>query len=111
MRKIVFGLVALAAFALVPHEASAAGVKITKQNVNDVCGAKLESGGGSMGCTKQCGLNGEHLCDFSCTGDKCVGYCLSCGVKERLVELPSKKSAIALANRVVRGEISRAGSK
>ena len=74
MRKIIFGLVALAAFALVHHEAAAAGVKITEQNVKDVCGAKLESGGGMMGCTKTCGSNGEHLCDFHCEGgNKCEG--------------------------------------
>jgi hypothetical protein len=68
VRKIIFGLVALAAFALVHHEAAAAGVKITEQNVKDVCGAKLKSGGGMMGCTKTCGSNGEHLCDFHCEG-------------------------------------------
>jgi hypothetical protein len=108
VRKIIFGLVALAAFALVHHEAAAAGVKITEQNVKDVCGAKLQSGGGMMGCTKTCGSNGEHLCDFHCEGgNKCEGQCLNCGVKER--ELPSKSSAIALRNRVVKEEIRRSG--
>ncbi len=103
MRKSVlfmFGFVALAAFALVPHEAAA--VKISQQNVKDVCGSKLQQSGGAMGCTKKCGLNGEHLCDFGCVGNDCNGFCLSCGVR---FEVVTRRSANA--KRVVIGTVRR----
>jgi hypothetical protein len=97
----VFGFVALAAFALVPHEAMA--VKISPQQVKNVCGKQLQQGGGAMGCTKKCGLNGEHLCDFGCLGNNCNGFCLTCGVAR--LEVVTKRSANA--NRVVIGTVRR----
>jgi hypothetical protein len=97
----VFGFVALAAFALVAHEAMA--VKISPQQVKNVCGKQLQQGGGAMGCTKKCGLNGEHLCDFGCLGNNCNGFCLTCGVAR--LEVVTKRSANA--NRVVIGTVRR----
>jgi len=80
MRKLVLMIiVGLAAFALFPSEAGA--VKITQQQVNNVCGSKLQSAGGHTGCVKTCGLNKEHQCDFDCTKQGCEGTCVTCGVK------------------------------
>jgi hypothetical protein len=79
---LVVALAIAAAFAA-PHHASAAGVKLTQQQVKDTCGKKLQSGGGAMGCEKSCGLNGEHLCTFGCYKGQCSGECLNCGVKAR----------------------------
>jgi hypothetical protein len=66
-----------------PSAADAAGVKITQQQVANVCGKKLQTGGGHSGCTKACGLNGEHQCDFDCNNKtgKCEGQCLTCSAR------------------------------
>lgn len=85
LRSILFiaFVAALAAFGLLPGEAQAAGVKLTQQQVTDVCGKKLQTGGGHSGCTKNCGLNGEYQCDFDCNNKtgKCEGQCLTCGAR------------------------------
>jgi hypothetical protein len=95
MRKmLMFVVLSLAAFGVVPADA---GVKLTQQQVTDVCGKKLQSNGGAMGCTKACGLNGEQTCDFGCYKGKCEGRCLTCGVKERTGLFGGLR-----ANRVVR---------
>ena len=97
MRKWGMFIVALVvAFAFVPDEAGA--VKITQQQVKNVCGSKLESNGGAMGCEKKCGLNGEHTCDFGCNPQgRCEGVCKTCGAASRTVLFPKLYS-----NRVVR---------
>jgi hypothetical protein len=98
MRKAIllsFGVVTLVAFALVPHEAGA--VKLSPEQVKTVCGSKLQSSGGAMGCTKACGLNGEHICDFGCYKGDCNGSCMTCGVKNVHAMFPR-----IYANRVVR---------
>jgi len=97
MRKWIMFIVALAvAFTFVPDEAAA--VKISQQQVKDVCGSKLQSGGGAMGCEKKCGLNGEHTCDFGCNPQgQCEGVCKTCGALSR-----SGLFQGIYANRVVR---------
>jgi hypothetical protein len=86
MRKsvllLIFAFAVSAAF-MISDQSFAAGVKLTQQQVKDTCGKKLQSGGGAMGCEKQCGLNGEHLCTFGCYKGQCSGECLNCGVKAR----------------------------
>jgi hypothetical protein len=78
MRRLVLMLiVGLAAFVLVPHVAEAKGVKLTKSQVQTVCDGKTE-------CRKNCGLQGNDVCDFKCKGDKCEGKCLSCGSVRRI---------------------------
>jgi hypothetical protein len=97
MRKSILFIVGLLAIALIPHDAAA--VKLAQQQVKDVCGKKLRTGGDAMGCTKQCGLNNEHTCDFGCKGNDCNGSCMTCGVKARIIPHP-------YANRVVRAELA-----
>lgn len=82
LRSILF-VAALAAFGLMASGADAKGVKLTEQQVKDVCGSKLQTGGGHSGCTKACGLNKEHQCDFDCDNKKgkCEGQCVTCGAR------------------------------
>ncbi len=75
MRKSMVFALGLVAFALIPHHAQA-DVRLTKQQVQTVCN-------GRTSCVKDCGLNGEHICGFKCTGSKCSGSCMTCGVKAR----------------------------
>jgi hypothetical protein len=86
MRKIIMVLIGLAAFALLVDEAAAAtiSVKITQQQVANVCGKNMQTGGGHSGCTKTCGLQKEHYCDFDCnnkTGN-CTGTCVTCQARK-----------------------------
>ena len=75
MRKLVLILLVwLVAMVAHTHAAEARGVNLTKQQVQTVCDGKTT-------CAKECGLKGDHLCEFKCKGDKCSGSCLSCGVK------------------------------
>jgi hypothetical protein len=106
MTKAVMNLALAWAVAL--PLAQAAGVKVTEQQVNDVCGNGLQEnkGAGVKGCTKKCGLNGEHTCDFSCIRKKCEGVCVSCGVKERRVTYVNRAAA-ARANAVITRAIER----
>ena len=70
MRKAVMFIVGLIALALISTEAGA--VKLTQQQVDTVCS-------GRSSCTKNCGLNGEHLCDFGCSKKYgCTGVCQTC---------------------------------
>lgn len=48
---------------------------LTKQQVKEVCGKGLQSGGGNTGCAKSCGQGNKQICDYNCndkTG-KCTG--------------------------------------
>ena len=93
---ILMFLVGLGAFALAPHPADAAPIKLTKQQVQTVCD-------GSKYCTRDCGLKGEHLCEFKCDKkDNCSGSCESCGVKTRPL-FPNLYS-----NRVIRQTVRQA---
>ena len=60
-------IVGLAALAFAVSEASAKTitVKLTSEQVANVCGKSLQTGGGHSGCTKSCG-NG-HICDYDCS--------------------------------------------
>ena len=103
MRKAVVLVLGLVALALFSHQASAAGVSLTKQQVETVCGSGLKSGGNVSGCKKKCGLNGEHECEYSCyKGKECRGDCSTCGVK-RTVIFPN-----LYAKRVVRQSVRAA---
>jgi len=57
-----------------PAMAKDTSVALTKDQVNTVCGKKLETNGDSSGCTVVCGLNKNNLCRFDCKGDTCSGY-------------------------------------
>ena len=83
MLRAIIVIATLAAFGLLPGAADAAGVKITQQQVANVCGKKLQTGGGHSGCTKACGLSGEHQCDFDCNNEtgNCQGVCLTCSAR------------------------------
>jgi hypothetical protein len=96
MRKSFMFIFGLAAFALVPHDVMGE-VKLTAQQVETVCGKTP----GNSGCSKKCGLNNEHTCDFGCNPpDQCRGLCTTCGVKERRV-FPNRYS-----NRVTRASLA-----
>jgi phage-related protein len=97
MRNLVLMfLVGLAAFALLSTAADAAPIKLTKQQVHTVCD-------GGKYCTRECGLNGDQLCELKCDKkDTCSGSCLSCGVKARVL-FPGLYS-----NRVVRQTVRQA---
>jgi len=60
-------IVGLAALAFAVSEASAKTitVRLTSEQVANVCGKSLQTGGGHSGCTKSCG-NG-HICDYDCS--------------------------------------------
>jgi hypothetical protein len=92
MRKLIMFVLGLTALALAPSDAEAA-VKLTKQQVQTVCNGKNS-------CVKDCGLNGEHTCNFACGKDTCSGVCLTCGVKARAM-FPNLYS-----NRVVRRTVN-----
>lgn len=97
MRNLVLMfLVGLGAFALLSTAVDAAPVKLTEQQVQTVCD-------GGKRCAKECGLNGEHLCEFKCDKkDQCSGSCLSCpGARTTL--FPNFYS-----NRVVKQTVRRA---
>jgi hypothetical protein len=98
MRKSFMFIIGLATLALFATEAAA--VKITEQQVKNVCGSKLQSAGGAMGCSKKCGLNQEHTCDFSCHQGNCQGLCMTCGVRTR-TGFPNR-----FGNRVVRADLA-----
>jgi hypothetical protein len=82
MRKAIMFIVGLVAVALISTEAGA--VKLTQEQVNTVCGKGLETSSHGSGCTKACGVNNEHVCDFSCTKKfGCNGHCVSCRTGSR----------------------------
>lgn len=68
MRKIViacFTVAAIAVFAVAftTNESAGKTIKITEQQMKNVCGKKVETGGGQTGCTKKCG---NTVCDYNC---------------------------------------------
>jgi hypothetical protein len=73
----VIGLAALS-FAVSDASAKTITVKLTSEQVANVCGKSLQTGGGHSGCTKSCG-NG-HICDYDCSKKtkQCGGQCLTC---------------------------------
>ncbi|SRR5581483_8167622 len=90
MRKflVLLGLIAgLAALAIVVTDASAKNpivVGLTSQQVANVCGKNLVSGGGHSGCVKDCGPQNKYVCDFDCNNKtgKCGGQCLTCPARK-----------------------------
>lgn len=66
MRKTTV-LLSMACLCLLPSFASGA-VRVTEQQVRNVCGGGLQSSGGAIGCTKKCG---GTTCDYGCYKDKC----------------------------------------
>jgi hypothetical protein len=49
-----------------------AETSLTKEQVNNVCGKALASGGGYSGCDKKCG---NQICDYHCGPDgKCGAF-------------------------------------
>lgn len=84
MRRFVLSVIALVAFGAGVSEAPAF-VKITKQQVANVCGSGLQTSNGHSGCTKACGVKKDQQCFYDCsekTGD-CHG-----------VVLPSTRGAV-----------------
>jgi hypothetical protein len=74
----VIGLAALT-FAVSEASAKTITVKLTSQQVANVCGDRVETGGGHSGCSKPCG-NGKHICEYDCNNKtkECGGQCLTC---------------------------------
>ena len=104
MRKAFIFVVGVIAVSLLPLQSDAAPVKLTKDQVATVCGKGITSSGGSSGCQKACGLNGEHECEYSCyKGKDCQGSCTTCGAKTRTVMFPN-----FYANRMVRQSVRNA---
>jgi hypothetical protein len=71
--RFLFILLSMGFLALHVAPAEAKGVKLTPEQVKTVCGKDIQSGGGNTGCTKNCGLNGQNICDYNCKGGKCEG--------------------------------------
>jgi hypothetical protein len=79
-RSITFVLsLAVLGFTSAQGYAETKPVKLTKEQVTTVCGKKLESGGGAIGCTKPCGIGGKSTCNFGCYKGKCTGEILMVG--------------------------------
>jgi hypothetical protein len=77
MRKWVVGLgvalfavSALSTAAFADKKKTYTSTTTTESGVRNVCGKDLQSGGGAMGCTKQCG---SSTCDYSCGGPEGKG--------------------------------------
>lgn len=92
---VYLGAALLAASALCCSPAMAAGntyttTNITESGVRNVCGKDLQSGGGAIGCTKQCG---KSTCDYSCGGPEGKG-CRTI-VFTRTVTQPNSKTGAA----------------
>lgn len=92
MGKSLLLIAGLALAVLLPSAASAKTVLVTltTQQVATVCGKDLQSGGGHVGCVKNCG---KYQCDYDCTKDGCKGQCVNCPGQDRKVlpGLPSKR--------------------
>jgi hypothetical protein len=63
--KLIIVLVAIAAIS-----GNAWSMRMTEQQVKNVCGSKLESGHGASGCEKKCG---QKICMYECGTDKKTG--------------------------------------
>lgn len=100
MRKsvslIIVG-VALAAMVSSAAVAKTIVVRLTEQQVANVCGKQSSSGGGHTGCTKSCG---QYVCDYDCTKKGCGGQCLNCPGTDRKI-FPGLKSRAVISNAVV----------
>lgn len=72
-------------------------VKLTTQQVANVCGKQLQSGGGHAGCTKNCG---KYVCDYDCTKAGCYGQCVTCPGTGRKI-FPGLKSRLVISDAVV----------
>lgn len=72
MRKSIAFIAALAVFGLLAGGASA--TKLTEQQVKNVCGSGLQTGGSggttASGCDKKCG---SHMCTYNCCSGKGCG--------------------------------------
>ncbi len=92
MRKPILLIAGLALAVLFANAASAKTVivTLTTQQVATVCGKGLQSGGGHVGCTKNCG---SYQCDYDCTKAGCTGQCVTCPGQDRIIlpGLPSKR--------------------
>lgn len=60
-------LLSVACLCLLPTFATGA-MRVTEQQVRNVCGKNLQSGGGAIGCARKCG---NTVCDYGCYKDKC----------------------------------------
>jgi len=79
MRKLMVFMVVLASFGVLAQEGVAEPVKLTGQQVENVCGKKLKTEpSGVSGCTKDCGANNEQSCEFGCYKGGCWGSCITC---------------------------------
>jgi hypothetical protein len=98
MRKSILLIAALALAVLFSSAAIAKTVLVTltTQQVATVCGKDLKSGGGHVGCTKNCG---SYQCDYDCTKTGCKGQCVTCPGTGRSI-LPGLKSKRVVKNAV-----------
>jgi hypothetical protein len=71
-------------------------VKLTTQQVANVCGKQLQSNGGQAGCMKKCG---NYTCDYNCNKDGCAGQCLTCPGQGRVI-FPGLKSRMVIKKAV-----------
>ena len=81
MRKCLILLVAFGTFGFAAGEAAA--MKMTQQQVKNVCGKGLQSSGGTFGCERKCG---DKLCSYNCSDGKnkqlpkgCSGFVVRTG--------------------------------
>jgi hypothetical protein len=58
-------------------------VTLTSQQVANVCGKNMQTGGGHLGCTKNCGAGNKQICDFDCNNKtkQCGGQCVTCAAR------------------------------
>jgi hypothetical protein len=79
---------------LVGEVAARQGVMVTEAQVKTVCGKALHATRSGTACSKACGANGEHQCEFTCDASGCNGYCHTCkttsGGKDDPVEVVKK---------------------
>ena len=59
-------------------------VKLTSQQVANVCGKNMQTGGGHSGCSKNCGAGNKQICDFDCNNKtkQCGGQCVTCAQRK-----------------------------
>ncbi len=98
MSKFIILLVAglLAISFTISADAKTVVVKLTTQQVANVCGKQLQSNAGSAGCSKSCG---QYLCDYNCKKNGCVGQCLTCPGTSRVI-FPGLESKRVIKNAV-----------
>jgi hypothetical protein len=83
MRNLLILIVGLAISVLVVGDLAAKtiSVSITQQQVKNVCGREVATGGGHSGCSKSCG---KYQCNYDCNNKtgKCEGQCLTCPARK-----------------------------